>query len=37
MSLRADLEIIASLVPPGSRVLDLGCGSGELLAHLQQQ
>jgi methionine biosynthesis protein MetW len=34
MSERADLEIIASLVPPGSRVLDLGCGDGELLAHL---
>ena len=25
---------IAALVPPGSRVLDLGCGQGELLAHL---
>jgi methionine biosynthesis protein MetW len=36
MSERADLEIIASLVPPGSRVLDLGCGNGELLAHLQR-
>ena len=36
MSERADLEIIASLVPPGSRVLDLGCGDGELLAHLQR-
>jgi methionine biosynthesis protein MetW len=36
MSERADLEIIASLVPPGSRVLDLGCGGGELLAHLRQ-
>jgi methionine biosynthesis protein MetW len=36
MSERADLEIIASLVPPGSRVLDLGCGGGELLAHLIQ-
>jgi methionine biosynthesis protein MetW len=34
MSERADLEVIASLVPQGSRVLDLGCGSGELLAHL---
>ena len=36
MSERADLEIIASLVPAGSRVLDLGCGNGELLAHLRQ-
>jgi methionine biosynthesis protein MetW len=36
MSERADLEIIAGLVPPGSRVLDLGCGNGELLAHLRQ-
>ena len=25
---------IAALVPPSSRVLDLGCGSGELLEHL---
>ena len=36
MSERRDLEIIADLVPQGSRVLDLGCGSGELLAHLRQ-
>lgn len=35
MSDRADWEVIASLVPQGSRVLDLGCGTGELLAHLQ--
>jgi len=35
MSERRDLEIIAQLVPPGSRVLDLGCGDGELLAQLQ--
>ena len=34
MSERRDLEVIAELVPAGSRVLDLGCGSGELLAHL---
>lgn len=35
MSDRTTLESIASLVPPGSRVLDLGCGDGALLAHLQ--
>jgi methionine biosynthesis protein MetW len=37
MSERADLEIIASLVPPGSRVLDLGCGDGALMAHLRDR
>ena len=37
MSERKDLEIIADLVPAGSRVLDLGCGNGELLAHLQSR
>ena len=36
MSERKDLELIADLVPQGSRVLDLGCGNGELLAWLQQ-
>jgi methionine biosynthesis protein MetW len=35
MSDRKDIEIIAELVPAGSRVLDLGCGNGELLAHLR--
>lgn len=37
MSLRADLAIIAELIHPNARVLDLGCGEGELLAHLQKQ
>jgi methionine biosynthesis protein MetW len=36
MSERRDLAVIADLVPPGSRVLDLGCGNGELLARLVQ-
>ncbi|WP_280153143.1 methionine biosynthesis protein MetW [Piscinibacter sp. XHJ-5] len=35
MSDRKDMELIAELVPPGSRVLDLGCGNGELLALLR--
>ncbi len=37
MSERKDLEVIADLVPRGSRVLDLGCGDGELLAYLRDQ
>ncbi len=30
------MNAIARLVPEGSRVLDLGCGDGAMLAHLQQ-
>jgi methionine biosynthesis protein MetW len=37
MSQQQDMELIAQLVPFGSRVLDLGCGSGELLDYLQTQ
>jgi methionine biosynthesis protein MetW len=35
MSLRPDLAIIASNVAPGSRVLDVGCGDGALMAALR--
>lgn len=32
--MRADLEIIADWIQPKARVLDMGCGDGELLHHL---
>ncbi|MBU1406068.1 MAG: methionine biosynthesis protein MetW [Proteobacteria bacterium] len=35
--MRFDLQIIASWIEPGSRVLDLGCGEGELLQYLKEQ
>jgi methionine biosynthesis protein MetW len=35
MSLRPDLAIIAANVTPGSRVLDVGCGDGALMAALR--
>ena len=35
MTLRVDLAQIAEWILPGSRVLDLGCGDGALLAHLR--
>ena len=34
---RRDLEIISDLVNPGDRVLDLGCGDGQFLAHLRKE
>jgi len=34
LDMRPELALVASLVRPGSRVLDLGCGSGALLRHL---
>ncbi len=36
MSSLSVMKAIAALVPAGSRVLDLGCGTGELLAYLQE-
>src|SRR5947209_11571491 len=32
--LRQDLRLIAEMIEPGSRVLDIGCGDGALLAYL---
>lgn len=34
--MRADLQVVADLVPPGSEVLDLGCGDGSLLEGLMR-
>ena len=33
--LRADLQAVASLIVPGEKVLDLGCGDGALLEYLK--
>ena len=35
--LRRDLRLIAEMVEPGSRVLDIGCGDGALLAYLARE
>lgn len=35
--MRFDLRQIASWVEPGSKILDLGCGEGELLTYLQEK
>ncbi len=36
MSLRPDLAAIASLIAPGTSLLDIGCGDGALLAWLEE-
>jgi len=33
---RYDLQMIADWIEPDSRVMDLGCGNGNLLKHLQE-
>jgi len=35
-NMRFDLQVIASWIENGSKVLDLGCANGDLLAHLIQ-
>jgi methionine biosynthesis protein MetW len=35
--LRQDLRLIAEMIEPGARVLDVGCGDGALLAHLARE
>jgi methionine biosynthesis protein MetW len=37
MNIRPDLAIIAANVAPGSRVLDVGCGDGALMAALRDE
>ena len=34
--MRFDLQVIASWIEPQAKVIDLGCGEGDLLAYLQQ-
>jgi methionine biosynthesis protein MetW len=36
-NLRFDLQVLSSWIEPESRVLDLGCGQGDLLHYLQQE
>jgi methionine biosynthesis protein MetW len=37
VELRQDLRLIADMIEPGSRVLDIGCGDGALLAYLARE
>src|SRR6478736_6086890 len=35
-NMRVDLRLIAEMIAPGSRVLDIGCGDGSLIDHLSR-
>ncbi len=35
--MRFDLQLIASWIEPGAKVLDLGCGTGDLIYHLKEK
>ena len=35
--MREDYKIISEIIEPGSKVLDLGCGDGELMALLTKE
>lgn len=36
-NMRLDLRLIAEMIAPGSTVLDIGCGDGALLEHLERE
>lgn len=36
-AIRVDLQLIADMIAPGARVLDVGCGNGALLEYLSQE
>jgi methionine biosynthesis protein MetW len=36
-SIRVDLQLIADLIEPGARILDVGCGDGQLLDYLVKE